>query len=249
MTTAFQLLLAEEDQPARAFIAGHLAADGYQVHEAENRAAAAAAVRRVGFDVIVADVNGETLGLLDWLRARGGERLLAAADTPMIVLTCRGDELHRVRLLEHGADDVLEKPFGYPELRARVAAVLRRTAPRLPERLTVVGSIRIDRSARRVSIGDREVSVSGTEYRLLCRLASEPGRVFTRQELLRDVWGYRSSSRTRTLDTHAHRLRTKLAAAGAPGALQTVWGVGFRLSAGHPDPMVEEAAGGLWAVR
>lgn len=249
MTTAIQLLLAEEDQPARAFIADNLTADGYQVHEADDRDAGVAAVRRVAFDVIVADVNGQTLGLLDWLRDTDGEPLMAAADTPMIALTSHGDELHRVRLLEHGADDVLEKPFGYLELRARLAAVLRRTTPRLPERLTVVGSIRIDRAARRVSVGDRDASVSGTEYRLLCRLASEPGRVFTRQELLRDVWGYRSSSRTRTLDTHAHRLRTKLAEAGAPGALQTAWGVGYRLAAGHSDPTVEDTAGGLSAVR
>jgi DNA-binding response OmpR family regulator len=223
------LLLAEENHAERAFLADNLTADGYTVRQAVGRDAAAAALRDLAPEVIVADVNGQTLGLLDWLRDSDGEPLVAAVDTPMIVLSSHTDEVHRIRLLEHGADDVLEKPYSYPELRARLTAVLRRTSPRRPAGITVAGPIRIDRATHQVTVNGRPVSLSGTEFRLLCRLASEPGRVFTRQELLRDVWGYRSSSRTRTLDTHVQRTRAKLRAAGADGLLQTVWAVGYRL--------------------
>jgi DNA-binding response OmpR family regulator len=223
------VLLADEDARCRRSLAENLIADGYTIRQADDRDAAAAALRDLAPDVIVADVNGQTLGLLDWLRDSDGELLVAAVDTPMIVLSARGDEIHRIRLLEHGADDVLEKPYSYPELRARLTAVLRRTSPRRSASITVAGPIRIDRAAHQVTVNSWPVCLSETEFRLLSRLASEPMRVFTRQELLRDVWGYRSSSRTRTLDTHAHRVRAKLRAAGAGGVLQTVWAVGYRL--------------------
>jgi len=118
------------------------------------------------------------------------------------VLTSRPDEVHRVRLLERGGDDVVAKPFSYPELRARIAAVLRRAAPRQPRPVLTAGPLRLDPHHRTVTIADRMVELSAMEYRLLHTLATEPSRVFTREELLRDVWGYRSDARTRTLDSH-----------------------------------------------
>ena len=135
-----------------------------------------------------------------------------------------------MRLLERGGDDVLVKPFCYPELPARIAAVLRRTAPRQPRRVLTAGPVRIDLRDRSVSVNERLVDLTANEYRLLCQLAAEPTRVFTREELLRDVWGHAHGGRTRTLDSHASRLRRRLADAGADGLLRNIWGVGYRLS-------------------
>jgi DNA-binding response OmpR family regulator len=228
-----QLLLADEDPLSRRFLAENLTADGYTVHQACDRDQAQAALSAQTPDVIIADVNGQTLALLDWLRTEGGQSVLASRDTPVLVLSSRGDELHRIRLLERGADDVVEKPASYLELRARLTALLRRTSPRRTPQITVAGPVRIDHSTRSVTVSDAAITVSGLEYRLLCHLAAEPTRVFTREELLRDVWGYQfpAGLRTRTLDTHAARLRVKLRQATDAPLLSTVWGVGYRLTA------------------
>ena len=114
------------------------------------------------------------------------------------------------------------------ELRARLAAVLRRTTPRRPAPVTIAGPVQINHHTREVRVGEHEVRLSGIEYRLLCHLASEPTRVFTRSELMREVWGYRAEARTRTLDSHAYRLRRRL---GTRGLVANVWGVGYSLLA------------------
>jgi DNA-binding response OmpR family regulator len=152
-------------------------------------------------DLIVADVNGTTLALLDWLRDADGALCAAVTNTPVIVLTANGEELHRVRLLERGGDDVLVKPFSYPELRARIAAVLRRTAPRQPRTVLSAGPVRIDLRDRRVFLDERPVELSAVEYRLLCHLAGEPTRVLTkvnfetRPEEGKESEGFRGSGR------------------------------------------------------
>jgi len=227
-----RLLLADEDQITRAFLAENLTADGYHVDTADDRNHAVQRLRTTTPDLIVADVNGETLALLDWLRETNHAVCAAATDTPVIILTSNGDELHRVRLLERGGDDVIVKPFSYPELRARIGAVLRRTAPRQPRPQLTAGPVRIDLRDRSVSVNERPVQLSAIEYRLLCHLAGEPTRVFTREELMRDVWGYRSAGRTRTLDSHACRLRAKLAS-NTHRLVINVWGVGYCLIVGE----------------
>jgi DNA-binding response OmpR family regulator len=221
-------MLADEDQITRAFLQDNLTADGYRVDTADGRNQAIQRLRTTAPDLIIVDVNGKTLGLLDWLRGADTTPCAAATDTPVIVLTSDVDELHRVRLLERGGDDVIVKPFSYPELRARIAAVLRRTAPRQPRRVLTAGPVRIDLRDRSVSVNERLVDLSAVEYRLLCQLAAEPTRVFTREELMREVWGYGAGSRTRTLDSHACRLRAKLAS-DTHRLVINVWGVGLRL--------------------
>ena len=126
-----------------------------------------------------------------------------------------------MRLLQRGSDDVIAKPFSYPELRARVEAVLRRMAPREPGAIVSAGPVRIDRRCRTVPVGNRAVEVRGLEYALLCALAVEPTRVFTRNELMNEIWGY-TGARTRTLDS---RLRIKLAN-DTHRLVINVWGVG-----------------------
>lgn len=148
---------------------------------------------------------------------------------PMILLTGRSGELDRVRGFERGCDDYLVKPFSYPELRGRIGAILRRSALRPGAGRLKVGPLEVDPLARRVELDGRRLSLSKKEFALLRALAAEPARVFTREELLRGVWGFQNLVPTRTLDSHASRLRRKLADAGAPGMIVNVWGVGYRL--------------------
>jgi DNA-binding response OmpR family regulator len=129
-------------------------------------------LRRTAPDLIVVDVNGQTLGLLDWLRGADGALCTAATDTPVIVLTANGEELYRVRLLERGGDDVLVEPCSYPELRARIAAVLRRRAPRRPRPILTAGPVRVDLRDRSVVVDERPVDLQLGYGRWLC--ASRP---------------------------------------------------------------------------
>ena len=131
------------------------------------------------------------------------------------------------------------KPFLYEELLARIRAVLRRAAPQRRQERTEVGALVIDRATRRVTVGGDRIPLAAKEYALLLMLASDPGRVFTKGQLLRDIWGFPASCRTRTLDSHASRLRRKLGCGGAGPYIVNVWGVGYRLVDG---PVAEEAA-------
>jgi DNA-binding response OmpR family regulator len=209
------LLLAEPEAATRGFLERHLRQDGFEVVEA---------------------LDGEALDLLEIARpdlVLAADTLAAAVcrratDVPVIVLgRPDSDAVDRVRAFDGGCDDYLARPFHYEELLARIRAVLRRVSPPVRER-TSVGSLTIDRAARRVKVADAPVLLAAKEYELLVKLAGEPARVFTKEELLREVWGFRSLGRTRTLDSHASRLRRKLAAAGGD-FVRNVWGVGYSL--------------------
>jgi len=127
ITTEATILLVEEDDATRAFLHANLSADGYQVLVAPDRAKALALLSVAHLDLIVVDVNGQTLELLDAVRSGEGIAGRADPDTPLIVLSREADRLQRIRMLERGSDDVVKKPFAYPELRARIGAVLRRS--------------------------------------------------------------------------------------------------------------------------
>jgi DNA-binding response OmpR family regulator len=164
----------------------------------------------------------EDVSLVDELRARHG-------DVPVIVLRDpESDAVDRVRALERGCDDFLARPFAYEELLARIRAVLRRTAPTHHE-LLVAGRIRADLATRCVTVSGHPIALAGKEYELLLKLMSDPERVFTKEQLLREVWDFRSLGRTRTLDSHASRLRRKLQFYGDGPFVLNIWGVGYRL--------------------
>jgi DNA-binding response OmpR family regulator len=228
--TRATILLADEDDSSRVFLEDNLTADGYRVLSAEDRAKAIAMLMTQDPDLILVDVNGETLGLIDAVRSGEGIGGRADPDTPMIVMSHEADRLQRIRLLERGGDDVVEKPFSYPELRARIGAVLRRSqAARRGRNVLRAGPVTIDVHAREVRVGGRRVELSATEYQLMLVLAAEPHRVFTREQLLRSVWGFQTFGRTRTLDSHVSRLRQKLRSPEEGKLLINVWGVGYRL--------------------
>jgi DNA-binding response OmpR family regulator len=237
-TTDATILLAEEDECTRTFLYENLSADGYRVLAAADRAKALALLSTQQPDLVVVDVNGQTLALLDAVRSGEGVAGLADPRTPLIVLSRDADELQRIRMLERGSDDVVGKPFAYPELRARIESVLRRSRTSPGARVVRVGCVTIDVVGRQVSVAGTPVRLTTKEYELLLALASEPERVFTREELVRGVWGYRSP--TRTLDSHASRLRRKLLDAGARGLVINVWGVGYRLIDGFASRSAEQ---------
>jgi len=226
-----RILLAEEDDAIRAFLADNLTADGYHVYVAEDRDRALARLRVATVDLILADVNGKTLSLLDWVRSADSSLRAISSDTPVIVLTSQIDDVHHVRLLERGGDDVVLKPFSYPELRGRIRVLLRRAYEPRPTPVSRVGALSVNHRTREVRVGDRQVALAAKEFGLLQTLIAEPTRVFTKEELLRSVWGYRTPSRT--VDSHACRLRQKLASPDRRLVIP-VWGVGYRLC----DPAV-----------
>jgi DNA-binding response OmpR family regulator len=224
------ILLAEEHDATRALLAKNLAADGYQVLVADGRAKALALLRTQCPDLILVDFNGETLEVIDAVRSGEGLAGRADPDTALIALSRDADRLQRIRLLERGGDDVVPKPFSYPELRARIAAVLRRCqTARSGRRIVRAGPIVIDVRSREVRAHGRRVDLSAKEYELLTALASDPARVFTRAELMRAVWGTQSFGRSRTLDSHAYRLRRKLQVDGEARLVVNVWGIGYAL--------------------
>jgi DNA-binding response OmpR family regulator len=141
--------------------------------------------------------------------------------------------VERVRAFRRGCDDYVPRPFNYDELVERIRAVLRRAAPPAPQML-VAGPIELDLHARVVRLRGTPVVLSQKEYGLLARMAVDPSRVFTKDELLREVWGYRAQARTRTLDSHASRLRRKLRTVDPETPfVENEWGVGYRLIGLH----------------
>ena len=229
MTNTHTILVAEEHAATRTFLIDNLAADGFRMLAAEDKAKALALLDVQHPDLVVVDVNGETLALLDAVRSASGLASRIDPDTPLIVLTNKADVVHRIRLLDRGGDDVVTKPFAYPELRARIAVLLRRTTGRPASRLRRIGPVTIDIPGREVRVEAQQVDLSAKEYELLLALSDDPTRVFRREELLRDVWGFRSQVHTRTLDSHAHRLRHKLSTATPAKLVVNVRGVGYRL--------------------
>ena len=202
---AAALLLADAEPETRGFLERHLPRDGFELVPAHGR-----------FDLVLA---GDVEGVDRWL-----ER------APVIVLGREeADAVDRIHALQRGCDDYVTRPFDYQELVERIRAVLRRASPRLGE-IVEAPPVRIDTRTRVVRVAGTRVGLAQKEYELLLRLTREPERVFTKAELLHDVWGYRATARTRTLDSHASRLRRKLREAGSPVELvDNVWGVGYRL--------------------
>jgi len=225
------ILVIEDHTPTRKFLLDNLAADGFDPLEAETAEQAQQLMRTQFPDLAIVDLglpDGDGLELVR--KVRETDRVAGSVDPelPLLVLTGHVGELDLMRAFERGCDDYVTKPFSYAELRARIRALLRRSGRRSRSARVRVGPLEIDPLARQVWLRGVPLALSKKEFALLRALASEPTRVFTREELLRGVWGYRALGTTRTLDSHASRLRKKLAVSG-DRFIVSVWGVGYRL--------------------
>lgn len=218
------LLLAEPEPEIRGFLERQLADDGFQVLGAAFNREALELVERVRPDLVLVSEVDLCARLREGEPGRSWNR-----DVPVIVLGPEQvDARERVRAFQRGADDYVHRPVVYEELAARIRAVLRRATPPVADRVEV-GRLIVDRATRTVTLDGRPVQLAGKEFELLARLASNPRRVFTKEELLREVWGYRSFCRTRTLESHASRVRRKLALGTDDRFVVNVWGVGYKL--------------------
>ncbi len=217
------VLLAEPEHEARSFLERHLRSDGFEVIEARWSGQALDLAERSRPDVVIAGESELCRRLREGEPGRRWDR-----NVPVIVLTAaHADPVDRVRAFERGADDVVEREL-YAELVARIRALLRRVASG-PADILEVGDLVVDHRARQVRLRGEPVALARREFDLVAKLASEPHRVFSKDELLRDVWGYRGRLVTRTVDSHACRLRAKLRSSAGDRLVVNVWGKGYRL--------------------
>jgi DNA-binding response OmpR family regulator len=226
------IMVVEDDDATREFLADNLKADSYGVVTASTGREALNLLQLKDchlllLDVMLPDASGYEL--CRRLRESDGLAQRIDPDLPVIFVTARGSEADRIRGFNRGADDYVVKPFHYPELIARIGAVLRRARGRREQGVLQVGELRVDPVSRDVSLDGKAIELSAKEFALLRTLAEEPTRVFTKEELLRDVWGFKLMGSTRTLDSHASRLRRKLSPSGRRWIVN-VWGVGYRLT-------------------
>jgi DNA-binding response OmpR family regulator len=238
------LLIVEDDELTRAFLVEHLAADGYDPVEAATVADALELLEETSPCLVLSDLtlpDGSGLDLVARIRAADGIVSRVDPATPVLLLTGRGSEMDRVRGFERGADDYVVKPFSYAELRLRIRGLLRRMDGRPEAGVVRVGELVVDPARRSVTVRGERIALTQKEYALLLALVREPTRVFGKDELLATVWGFRTPGITRTIDSHACRLRRKLGHAGDVFVVN-VWGVGYRLVDAAPEAVAGAAA-------
>lgn len=226
-------VLVIDDEPRIVeFLIENLRADDFTVLTAENGEDALDVLRNsrpdaILLDVVLPDMTGYEL----CRKIRGANRVTDGwdPDVPIIMISAKGEYTDRVRGLTRGADDYVTKPFHYPELVARIAAVRSRTTRVRERHVHQVRDLTVNTLSREVTAGGMRVALSAKEFELLSALVADPERVYSKHELLESVWGFRSPGRTRTLDSHASRLRQKLGAHSSTEWIVNVWGVGYRL--------------------
>jgi DNA-binding response OmpR family regulator len=222
-----RVLVVDDEPTIREIVVSYLEREGFTTLEAADGNRARELLERDPPDLVVLDLmlpGTDGLDLCRWIRSRS--RL------PVIMLTARGEESDRIVGLELGADDYVTKPFSPRELAARVRTVLRRAEPDAPvdERLSYDGLV-IDSSSREVTRANEPLRLTAREFDLLWFLASHPRRVFSREHLMRRVWGYSAALDTGTVTVHMRRLREKIEDDPShPRYLETVWGVGYRFA-------------------
>ncbi|MEO9823887.1 MAG: response regulator transcription factor [Paracoccaceae bacterium] len=221
-----KILLVDDDPRLRELVRLALERATYTVITAGDGQIAVKQATRENPDLIVLDIGLPEMDGFEVCR-----RIRLTSDVPIIFLTARDDEVDKVLGLELGADDYVTKPFSPRELVARVKAILKRTAASVRAETTLIyGPLSLDVSAHKCQIGATTIALTATEFDLLGTLARRPTSVQSRTQLIHAIWGERSQVSDRTLDSHLRNVRSKLAKAGWQDAIETVHGVGFRMS-------------------
>lgn len=237
METTKRVLIVEDDAHIAELLRMHLHDEGYVVTHAADGTAGVRELERGNWDALILDLMLPGIdGLEICRRARAMTRY-----TPIIITSARSSEVHRILGLELGADDYLAKPFSVLELVARVRALLRRQEAmarnaRIESGRIEVGQLSIDPMAREVQLDGKTIELTPREFDLLYFFARHPGRVFSRLDLLNQVWGYQHDGYEHTVNTHINRLRIKIEVDPAtPRHILTVWGRGYKLSDGGAE--------------
>ncbi|MBQ7516212.1 MAG: response regulator transcription factor [Schwartzia sp.] len=220
-----QLLIADDNAAIVDILSTFAQNAGYQVTAVADGEAALKAFHAGNFDVVLLDVMMPKLDGFEVCRAIRAESL-----TPVLMITARGEDYDRIMGLDIGADDYIVKPFSPAEVMARVRAVLRRLERPSGSAAPVIvrDNLTLSPDSCRASVGGQEIPLTKKEFDILCLLAENRGRVFSRDHLLERLWGFDYEGDTRTVDTHIKRLRAKLAAVPHPGwQIKTAWGVGY----------------------
>ena len=220
---ARRVLVVDDEPSIRAVLAAYLRAEGFDVTEAATGAEAlrVCGLREQAPDLVLLDIGLPDIDGLEVLR-----RLRTTSDVYVVLVTARTEEVDKLVGLGVGADDYVTKPFSPRELVARVKAVLRRGTGTPGDGRLSVGGLTLDLQTRRATASGAAVELTTTEFDLLAHLMRRPDRVFTREELLGEVWGYPAGTATRTVDVHVAQVRTKI---GAAARLRTVRGVGYAI--------------------
>lgn len=220
-----KILIVDDDQNICELLRLYLAKEGYETQLAHNGEAAIAAFESFKPSLVLLDVMMPQMD--GWEVCR---RIRALGDTPVIMLTAKGETFDKVLGLELGADDYVVKPFDTKEVVARIKAVLRRCAPAEAGKEGVIQfeNLSLDMGRYELKVSGKVVEAPPKELELLAYLAGHPNRVFTRDQLLDEVWGFEYYGDSRTIDVHIKRLREKLEGASEQWCLKTVWGVGYK---------------------
>ncbi|MES2754506.1 MAG: phosphate regulon transcriptional regulator PhoB [Pseudomonadota bacterium] len=229
--TRANMLLVEDDPALAELISWHFEREGFDVTRTANGEEALLLVREQTPDMVILDWMLEGVSGIEVCRRL--RRTPATANTPIIMLTARGEEEDRVRGLETGADDYVTKPFSPRELVARVMAVLRRVRPALAGEQLRYADIEMDTVGHKVRRGGETIALGPTEFRLLRHFLEHPGHVFSRERLLDAVWGHDSDIESRTVDVHIRRLRQAINQRGHADVIRTVRSAGYALDAGN----------------
>lgn len=225
MSDVKNILFADDEEKIRQIVSVYLKREGYNVQLAVDGEEALKLFKQKKWDMIILDIM---MPKADGIKVC--QEIRKTSQVPVIMLTARNDEIDRVLGLEIGADDYVGKPFSPRELMARVKAVLRRTNIQEPAQQTTLlfTGIVIDMITRQVKVLEQDIYLTPKEFDLLILMAGQPGRAFTREQLLENIWGIDYYGDLRTVDTHVKRLREKLKVPNAPQYINTVWGVGYK---------------------
>jgi len=219
-----RILVVDDEEGIRELVAIYLKKDGFYVDTAKDSEQALQKTEQKSYDLFIIDVMMPKIDGFALVK-----EIRSFSDKPIIMLTARGEEYERVLGFELGCDDYVVKPFSPRELVHRVKVILKRISGNMGQGEALhYPRLLVDPTARKVMVDGKEIALTPKEFNLLYYLAGNPGRVYTREQILENIWGYDYFGDLRTVDTHVKKLREKLGRDDGPDYINTVWGVGYK---------------------